>query len=142
MTRMAMLLAVALAGCESSTPVSVHFSGSNAMPSAGAGYKGDVGTVTSDQDGNTILDSKAGGAELKVTIDSIPSMPGQVAIGGARHIDVEYTVDGATWVSNSGSVTFTTVASPYSVTFDHLEMIGSGTAKGAFFMDGEGQFAK
>jgi hypothetical protein len=135
--------ALALAACDSAAPVSVRFSGSNAMPSAGAGYTGDVGTVTSDQDGNTVLSSQGGGATLRLSIDSIPTTAGEkVLIGGGRHIEIEYTLNDATWVSNSGGVTFNTVASPYDVTFDHVEMIGAGMAKGAFFMDGSGQFAK
>jgi hypothetical protein len=144
MTKKAILF-VFLCGCSSaSAPVSVHFSGSNAMPAPGAGYNADVGTVGSNQDMQLVLDSKAGGAELKISVDK-PTTTGAITIGNG-HIDVEYTLSagGPTWVSNSGAVDFQTVDSPYMVTFDHVEMIGSAAtgASGAFFLDGSGTFQK
>jgi hypothetical protein len=139
------LLALLLAACSSSPPVTVKFSGSNASPNPGSGYDASTGTVGTNQDSQLVLDSQAGGAELKVSVDP-PQQTGAIPIGGGIHINVEYTLSsgGPTWESNSGSVTFQTIDSPYNITFDHVEMIGSQAtgATGSFFLDGTGQYLK
>jgi len=146
MTSRCCALALLLLGCGAPTaPVTVHFTmASTAMPSPGTGYTGPTGTVGTNQDMQLVLDSKAGGAELKVSVDP-PQQPGTITIGNA-HVDVEYslTMGGPTWVSNAGSITFQTVTSPYGVTFDMLEMIGSAAtgAQGTFTLAGTGQFTK
>jgi hypothetical protein len=141
---LALSLALGAVGCGSSAPITVHFSGSNATPAPGAGYTAPTGTVGSNQDMQLVLDSKAGGAELLVQVDP-PALPMPIAVG-TFHLDVEYTLSphGPTWVSNSGSITFQTVQSPYQITFDHLEMIGSAAtgASGAFFIDGNAEYSK
>lgn len=140
------LVPLAAVGCGSaaSTPISVHFSGSNAMPAVGAGYTAMIGTVGTNADMQLVLDSKAGGAELSIALDA-PATPGPVMVGN-NHLDVEYALSkgGPTWVSNSGGLTFQSVHSPYTITFDHLEMIGSAAsgARGAFFIDGTAEFSQ
>jgi hypothetical protein len=139
-------LALLVAGCSSSSaPVTLHFSASNATPSPGSGYAAPTGTVGTNQDMQLVLDSQAGGAELKIAVD-MPQMPSTIPVSGGIHLTVEYSTSpgGPTFVSNSGSITFQTVTAPYNVTMDHLEMIGSAAsgASGAFFIDGTGQYDK
>ncbi len=137
--RYAVVLLLALSGCGdtvATAPVAIKFSNSNAMPGVGIGYNAPDGVATMTVDG-VMLDSKAGGAELLVLLDAPTT--GQVNIG-EHHLDIEYSVGAAGWASNSGSVTFTSLA-PYDVTFNNVEMIGATAAgTGAFFLNGSAVF--
>jgi hypothetical protein len=148
MKKMLCGLALLIAGCgSSSAPVTLHFQDHPdmpPMPNPGSGYTAPTGTVGTNQDQQLVLDSTAGGAEFKISVDA-PSQAGDITVGNA-HLEVEYTLSpsGPTFVSNLGTVTFNTITSPYSLTFTDLEVIGSGAtgAAGVFRIDGTGQYTQ
>jgi hypothetical protein len=137
-----LLLAACGGSSMSNEKVSLRFSGSNAMPSPGGGFDSSMTSIM--QDGTDLtLTATTATARVDVQLDAPTTVPLTVNIG-ERHLAVSYTLIGsrqnAAWASNTGSITVETLA-PYTVTFNHLEMIpAGGGASGAFYLDGNAKF--